>query len=47
MKDYLLFLIIITLPKGCAITLFGLDTKPLTNDTVLTLDNTDIIPILI
>lgn len=36
MKDFIIFVIIITSPKGCAINLFGIGTKPLTNDTVLT-----------
>lgn len=49
MKDYIIFLlmIMIRLPKGTAITIFGIGSRPLTKDTVLTIENTQLIPILI
>lgn len=47
MKDFIIFVIIITSPKGYAINFFGTGTKPLTEDIVLTSANTDLIPILI
>lgn len=46
MKDYIIFLLIIRLPKGTA-TIFGIGSRPLTKDTVLTIENTQLIPILI
>jgi hypothetical protein len=47
MKDYIIFLLMIRLPKGIAITIFGIGSRPLTKDTVLTIENTQLIPILI
>lgn len=36
MKDYIIFLLMIRLPQGTAITIFGIGSRPLTKDTVLT-----------
>lgn len=47
MKDYIIFLLMIRLPQGTAITIFGIGSRPLTKDTVLTIENTQLIPILI
>lgn len=47
MKDYIIFLLMIRLPQGTAITIFGIDSRPLTKDMVLTIENTQLIPILI
>jgi hypothetical protein len=47
MKDYIIFLLMIRLPKGTAITIFVIGSRPLTKDTVLTIENTQLIPILI
>lgn len=47
MKDYIILLLMIKLPQGTAITIFGIGSRPLTKDTVLTIENTQLIPILI
>lgn len=47
MKDYIIFLLMVRIPKGTAITIFGIGSRPLTKDTVLTIENTQLIPILI
>lgn len=41
MKDYIIFLLMIRLPKGTAITIFGIGSRPLTKNTVLTIENTN------
>lgn len=46
MKDYIIFLLMIRLPQGTAITIFGIGSRPLTKDTVLTIENTQLINLL-
>lgn len=43
MKDYIIFLLMIRLPQGTAITIFGIGSRPLIKDTVLTIENTQLI----
>lgn len=47
MKDYIIFLLLRRIPQGTAITIFDSGSRPLTKDTVLTIENTQLIPILI
>lgn len=47
MKDYVIFLIIIQLHQGTSINFFGFGSRPILKDTVLTTENTTLIPILI
>lgn len=47
MKDYIFFILMIRLTSGTAISIFGISSRPLTKDTVLTIENTQLIPILI
>lgn len=47
MKDYIIFLLMIRIPQGTDTKYNDSGSRPLTKDTVLTIENTQLIPILI
>lgn len=42
MKDYIIFLLLRRIPQGTAITIFGIGSRPLTKDTVLTIEDNEV-----